>query len=329
MTGIFRQKTPANLLLLLIMGILIKLPMFIRPYMPGIGSSDGFLYKALLDTLFAWQKHMPLLFPLLAFSLLYIQAVMLTRFINAQRMMNKPNYLPGMAYLLITSFLPEWNYFSAPLLVSTILLLILFILFSTYNQPVAKGKIFNIGLLLGLACAFFVPSLLFAVWVFLALAVMRPFRINEWLICLLGITTPYYFYAVYIIIQGNGDWSALLPDIAVGLPAVKQSVWLAIAVLLVMVPFLSGGYYVQENLRRMLIHVRKGWSLLLLYLLTAFLLPFVHTGYTFETWVLVLVPMAAFHACTYLYSRPAIYSLVLFWASVIFILVWQYEGPGW
>jgi hypothetical protein len=32
-----------------------------------------------------------------------------------------------------------------------------------------------------------------------------------------------------------------------------------------MVPFLTGGYFIQDNLRRMLIQIRKGWSLILLY----------------------------------------------------------------
>src|SRR5690606_26645024 len=125
-------------------------------------------------------------FPIITFLLLLVQAIVLTRFINNQRMMSKPSYLPGMAYLLITSLMPEWNVFSAPLLINSILLFILSSLFSIYNQQNARGTIFNVGVALGISGFLLISSLTFIVWVLLALAVMRPFRLNEWLICILG-----------------------------------------------------------------------------------------------------------------------------------------------
>ena len=54
----------------------------------------------------------------------------------------------------------------------------------------------------------------------------------------------------------------ILPYITLRMPSLQQSAWLAVSAFLLMVPFLAGGYYIQDNLRRMLIQVRKGWSLL-------------------------------------------------------------------
>lgn len=300
-----------------------------HPHDAVLRPADGALFEAILRFCSPAAKSFPLFYPILAFLLLFTQAAWLTRFLNNQRMMNKPSYLAGMAYILITSLLPEWNYFSAPLLVNTILLFILSSLFGIYSQPNARGTIFNIGLALGIAGFLFISSLTFIVWVLLALAVMRPFRINEWLICILGITTPFYFYAIYTVIDGNWNWQQFVPHITLGLPSLKQSAWLAGAVFLIMIPFLTGGYYVQENLRRMLINVRKGWSLLLLYLLAALLLPFINTSDTFENWIMALVPMAAFHACTYLYSTWRVFPVMLFWLTVAFIIGYQYYGPHW
>jgi hypothetical protein len=39
--------------------------------------------------------------------------------------MQKPNYLPAMSYLLITSFFSEWNVLSAPMVVNTFLIWVL------------------------------------------------------------------------------------------------------------------------------------------------------------------------------------------------------------
>jgi len=329
LVGLFKQKNPANIFLLLVFGILIKLPMFSQPHITERGTGDGILFRALLDYLHQHTSMGPVIYPILAFTLLYIQAIILSRFIAQHRMMNRPTYLPGMAYLLITSLFQEWNYFTAPLLVNTFLLFVLSALFRIYNQPEARGTIFNIGLALGLASFFYFPAITFIGWILLALMVMRPFRLNEWVLCLLGVTAPFYFYAVYLFIVGGLNWDNLLPPLTVHLPSLKQSAWMAGSVFLLTVPFLIGSYYVQDNLRKMLIQVRKGWSLVLLYLLVAILVPFVNNSDSFANWVMAAVPFAAFHGCTYLYSGFRIVPILFFWATVAFIIGFQYWGPGW
>ena len=329
MTGIFRQKNPANIFLLLVVGVLIKLPMFSHPHIPVIKPGDGILFRTILDLLAPTGKSTPVIYPILAFLVIFLQAVLLTGFFNRQRMMSQSTWFPGMAYMLITSLVPEWNYFSAPLLVNVILVLVLSGLFRIYNQPKALGAVFNIGLALGIASFLFFPSITFMIWILLALAVMRPFRLKEWLLCIVGATTPFYFYAIYLIINGEWSWGSLWPYFSISLPYVKQSAWLAGSVFLLTVPFLAGGYYVQESLRRILIQVRKGWSLLLLYLLGAMFIPFVNNSNSFENWIMAAIPLAAFHACTYLYSNLRIFPLLLFWLTVVFIIGYQYYGPGW
>jgi len=199
--GIFKQKTPANIFLLLVFGVLIKLPMFLHPHVPTGRVNDGILFKWILEFLQPTGRTTPAIYPILALGLLFLQAIILTRFINTQRMMSRATFFPGMAYLLITSLLPEWNYFSAPLIVNTILLFVLSGLFKIYNQPDAKGAIFNIGMALGVASFLFFPAITFIVWILLALAVMRPFKLNEWILCIIGITTPCYFSAIYLFVD--------------------------------------------------------------------------------------------------------------------------------
>jgi hypothetical protein len=331
--AIFKQKTPANIFLLLIFGVLLKLPMFRDPYIPVARDEDGILFKAILSFLEPTGRNFAAIYPILTFGFIFLQAILLNRFINNQRMISKPTYFPAMAYMLITSLFPEWNHFAPPVLVNTILLLVLVGLFNIYNQQQARGAIFNIGLGLGVASFLMFSSVTFIIWILLALMVMRPFRLNEWLICIVGVTTPFYFYAIYLFITGGWDWNQIWPHFSLGLPALgqsmNQSVWLAGSAFLVVIPFLAGGYYVQDSLRRMLIQVRKGWSLLLLFLLGAIFLPFVNNTGNFENWVLGAIPLAAFHACTYLYAPLRIFPLLLFWLTVAFVLGYQYGGPGW
>ena len=329
MIGIFKQKNPGNILLLLCFGVLIKLPMFVNPYIPEIKSGDAVFFENILKFIQPTGKNFPMLYPILTFALLFLQAMMLTRFINSQRMMNRSNYLAGMSYLLITSLLPEWNYFSAPVMVNTILLFIMFTLFRTYHLQRPMGIIFNAGLALGIASFIYFPSIIFLLWMLLVLTVMRPFKINEWLLCILGVLTPFYFYAAGLFLFDQWSWTKLVKDFSISLPDVKQSAWLAGSTFLLVVPFLLGSYYVQVNLRRMLIQVRKGWSLLLLFLIASVIVQFVDVSSGFDSWIIITIPLAAFHACTYLYSSLRIIPNLFFWLSVAFVIAIQYWGPGW
>lgn len=329
MIGIYKQKNPANVVLLLLLGLLLKWPLLMHPRAVLPDPADGALYRALLELLAGPGRQMPWIYSLLSLLLLFTQALQLQSLLNRHRMMSRPNYLPAMAYLLITSLFPEWNYFSAPLLINTLLLAVFGALFRSYTLPDARALIFNAGLVMGLASFIYLPSFSFLLWILLAIAVMRPFRLVEWVLCVTGSLTPFYFYAVWLFLTDRWNWQDIIPSFSLQVPRVEPTLWLAGGTALLLIPFLIGGYYIQENLRKMLIQVRKGWSLFLLFLLGAILIPFLSNSPTLDSWILVAIPFAAFHGSGYLYATFRIIPLLLFWLSLVYVLAFQYAGPGW
>jgi Family of unknown function (DUF6427) len=327
--GLFKQKTPGNIFVLLLFGMLIKLPVFLHPHIPSVEAKDGPLFRGILHWLENTGKTTPVIYSFLAYLLLYTQAISLNKVINDNRMMQRQTFLPAMSYLLVTSLVPEWNYFSAPLFVNSILVFVLAGLFKTQHQQQAKGTIFNVGVGIGIASFIFFPTVVFMVWAIFALMLMRPFRINEWLLCILGMTSPYYFYPIYLFLTDQWSLQKIIPYIDISLPRFHHSGWIAVSSFFLCALFITGAYYVQNNLRRMLIQVRKGWSLILLYLLAAILVPFLNAGDSFENWVIAAVPFAAFHACAYLYPPKRIYPLIIFWVLLVFIVAYQYSVTVW
>ena len=107
MTGIFKANNPYNNFLLLIYGLALKIPMFINPNVPQPQQLDGFLYKAMLLWLKPVAANFHLVYSIITFLLLFVQAISINKLINSQRLMKKPNYLSGMAYLLITSLFSD------------------------------------------------------------------------------------------------------------------------------------------------------------------------------------------------------------------------------
>jgi hypothetical protein len=324
--AIFKQKSPGNIVVLLLFGLLLKLPLFLYPKNVAASQIDGRLYQWLMSLLPPGQ---PMLYSVIAFSLLYIQAIMLNYMVNEYRMIVKATYLPAMSFLLITSLLPEWNYLSSPMLANTFIIWMFIYLFKLYNSVNAKAQVYNIGLIAGVTSYIYFPSAAFVICILIGLMILKPFRLNEIVLFFLGCLTSYYFHAVYLFLFSKFSFTNFFPHISITIPALKNSIWLAGSTVLLTIPFLAGGYYVQANLRRMLIQVRKNWSVLLIYLLLAFFIPFINSDQSFETWVLVTVPFAAFHACAYFYPDKRWFPLLVFFITICYVLYQQYGTQTW
>jgi hypothetical protein len=322
--GIFRQKNSSNVLLLVIYALALKFNLFLHPLGPLRQPEDNYLYNGLMNFLLPLNLP-PIFYSFIAFVLLYTQATLLNRICNTQKMLAKPNYLPAMAYILATSLMPGWNQFSAPLIINSLLIWVYYRMVLLYNSNKAASAIFNIGVLMGIVTLFYQPSVVFVLLIWFALYIMRPFIIREWLIGLLGVTTPYYFLAILLYLSNQWSWQKVIPRINISLPAMPSSIFITISIALLVFTFIIGGFYVQNNLSKMLIQVRKNWSLLLLFLIISTLMTLVDGGSNYVNWMLCAVPLAAFHAAAYFYPPNRVFPLVLHWnifAYAIYVNYW-------
>lgn len=305
------------------------MPLFFYPKAPVATENDAELYRSLVHLLSSAGTNVAELSSLIAFLLLYAQALMLTHLMNEFRMLGRPTYLPGAAYLLLTTLLPEWSFLSSPLVATTFILWTLIKLYRLYNLQVARGTLFNMGLSLGLASYVYFPSASFLICFILGIMILKPFRFNELILFLLGCLTPYYFYGAYLFLADKFSLANFLPHLSVSVPIVKSNVWLAVSTLFLTIPFLLGGFYVQSHLHKMLIQVRKNWSIVLLYLVLAFFVPFINTYTSFSNWVLLAAPFACFHAATYFYLPKLWVANVLFFLTVGYVVYLEYWTVLW
>jgi len=153
---------------------------------------------------------------------------------------------------------------------------------------------------------------------------MRPFRIQEWFVGFLGFTSPYYFLVLFLYFSNQLKWSNVIPVIAFTLPALPSSVRIITGISLLVIPFIIGGYFVQNNLNKMLIQTRKSWSLLLVYLIVAVLVILINKAGSYENWIVTAVPFAAFHAAAYYYPSRNVVPLVMHWICFAFIIFLNY-----
>ncbi len=324
MPGIFRTSNPFSIIILFFYGLVLRYAAFLHPLIPEANPADGVLYHSLLNGLRNIGSGSPVIYPVIAWLLIFGQAIMLNTIFNRHRLLSRPTYLPALSYVLITALFPEWWELSSALIVNTLLIWAWSNLSDLYKNQRAKQLLFNAGIAIGLSSFFYFPSIGFILLMFAALLIMRPVSLPEWFISILGVTIPYYFLFAWLYLQGTLDMKKFLPTIHLSYPHFQQSIWAWVGLLLLVVPFLISGFFIQNAILRMLIQVRKNWSLLLVYLLIGLLVPFSNATHTFEYWILSAVPFAAFHSNVFFSPQKRLIPLVLHWSMAAFILVVNY-----
>ncbi|MBC7866136.1 MAG: hypothetical protein H7X88_01265 [Gloeobacteraceae cyanobacterium ES-bin-316] len=323
MTGTFKANTPANNFLLLLYGFVLKISLFIYTRPPALQSSDGPLYRSFIIWLSGVFSGSSVVFGFITFILLFVQAIAFNKLVNDQRMFQKPGYLVGMSYLLITSLFSEWFSLSAALIVNTILIWVWVKLCTLHNNGSAKTTIYNLGLGIGAACFIYYPSIIFTLLFIVGIAITRPFKLNEWLIGLIGICTPFYFFASWLFLTGQIN-TYQMPALLISRPLFAQYQWAIAAIVAILLSMSLGFFFIQNNMRRQIVQTRKSWQLIYLYLLTASVVPFVNASAGFTNWILAAVPASLLVSSAFYYPDKKWFPFIIHWGMVLISLTIVY-----
>lgn len=289
-----------------------------------VQAEDHYLYTGLVNLLNSAGAG-PVFYSVTTFLLLLVQAFLLNRMAAHFRLFPSVNFLPAMAYLLATSFFTEWAQFSAALVVNTLLIWMMAIIAGLYNSNAPAGGVFNIGILCGISTMFNQSAIAYLLLIPFALYIMRPFRIKEWILGFLGFTLPYYFLIIYLYLTGNFKAENLIPKINFDFPDIPENLDITVAISLLVLPFMMGGFLVQMNLSKMLIHVRKIWSQMLILLMISLLVIFVSGGNNYVNWIGAVIALSAFHAAAYYFSGSVWLCQAIHWISFVFALYINYS----
>lgn len=314
MLKIFKQKNAAHPIFLLLYALILKSGSFVEPQSIRVSNEDHILFIQLVRFLNP-SGEASYFFNILAFICFYIQALLFNKVVNQFKLLGKPSFLPGMCYILITSLIPEWNLLSAPLLINGLLIWLFHGVAKSFYSQQPRADVFNFGLIASIITLLYQPAFLFIFFVLIGIFIMRPFIFKEWLICLLGVLTPYYFVGVIYFLTDQFSWSAILPKISLHIPVLINDKNTLISLTFLILPFLIGAFWIQANLTKMYIQVRKNWSLLLLLILICFTVALMDYENNMTDWILTTIPFAAFHAATYQYPKRMWFVYILHWLT--------------
>ncbi len=326
MIGYFKERNSFQVPALLFLTLVLKLALVYHPHTDLVSRPGGLLApwldKAVLPRL------QPAFLVVLSGIIIFFSALFANFQLSAGRMFSRHNLLVALSIVLFTSLFPSTNQLSATTLLLPVLVLLFQQITRLYNAPKPRPVIVNIGIIMGAGYLLYHPFIWLLPCCFISLGSMRPFKLAEWLLLLVGFVTPAYFILSYEFLTGH--WHPqkhlLYWNFYRSFPAVKITQWISIAVALIWLAAATLEW--QKQIRRMLIQNRKNWYQLIF--MGLFILPMaiIPVGNGAEAVTLLAFPAGSFAANAFASQEKSLGSLLLFWLIIcaIAVVCWKYTS---
>lgn len=198
--GFFRNNDKLGYVLLPVAAIFVWAFSFILPPFHQISKYEAsFIYSVFLN-----NASLNLFLGLnLVFSI--INGYLISFICTKHEVSDKQNLLPGFFFILFTGILNLSGAFHPIIPASTLLLFSLFRLFAIYREELSLSEVFDASFLLSIAVLVYAPFVILVPLPFIAMLILKPFKLREWLLSLLGLITPMVF-ASALLFMGNRDY---------------------------------------------------------------------------------------------------------------------------
>ncbi len=317
MVLIFREKSAVSVFWLIALSLVIHGHFIVVPPQVVVNNNDVWM-KQLLSPL----STLPALgLALLYHAIVIVQALRISAVLNNLRMFPKVYFIPALCYLLLMSLYPAWNNITPALLINFIIIWLFSLLAKLYSSPQSKPLIFNIGLLIGTIGLVYSPSLFLLPVCFIALPLLRAFRFNEWMILLLGILTPAYLLAAFLFLNDNLPlFTKALPHFHLHTIKLQKQTPFLIAIAAAGLMIVWGIAAWQSNTGKMIIQIRRCWSVL--FVMFLFSIPLLFLLKEEDTTVLLLsmMPAAALSSNAFVYSKNNWLQTIMFWILIAVVI---------
>jgi hypothetical protein len=300
-TRIFKETSVLSVFAAVLFAIVLHAHLLIKPIAISVNATQsvlGWLVKTYILQL------QPFAISLIFISVLLAQAIRLNVLLNTNKLFTKNTFTVVFSYLLVSSLLPFLMVFTEAFLINSLLIWIIIKCFRLYNNPAAKGLIFNIGLLSSICVLLYPPTIFVVLFCLVVLAIIRPFRLGEWFIFLLGVLSIWYLaISILFLTDKLHLLSILLPKMYLLTPIKDVHYWFWMSLGSLALLLLGGFKYWYDVTNRMVIQMRKSWGVVLIFLVLSWTSIFFSTPTDLQNLWLCCVPLACFVANFFLYSK--------------------------
>jgi hypothetical protein len=315
---LFKDRSDINLIFLVLLSFGLHFHVWMHPPLVIANESDGLIAYLLIHVI---KPLSPLILIILFQLIILSQAIRLNILLSKFKMFQQISYLPAFTYIILTGLFSYWDVISSGLVANSLVIWILVKLLRLYDQTQPKTLEFNIGLIVGISILLYEPIAILIPVVLFALLIIRPFKLAEWLVLIMGILLPFYFIFTYVFLTGNiADFRQFLPKLDWKNPLVQPELNVILALSVMGVQLITGFYYWQQEQVRFIIQVRKYWGVLLLVLLFTLFQPILFSVQALYASAIVITPLTCFICFGYGTPKRLLVPNLLFWSAMAVIV---------
>ena len=323
MINFFKNLNPLNILWLAVVlfalrvGYLFNLPV-------KVDTSYAAPFERLLLSTNFHYTFSPYLNTLVAGIIVFIQALLLNRLVNHFNLLGKPTFLPALMYITLSGLYSPFLVLSPPLICNFFVIWMLFKLIDFYKSKDSKSDAFDLGMIVAVGSLIYLPFVFFFLLIWISLIIFRPFNWREWIACMIGYITVFFFLAVYYYWGNNlGKFADIWLPLSTKFPnAVVISYYNYLILIPIGVILVLALISLQQNYYKSYVQIRKTFQLLFLTLLIAALTFYTTGAFHLTHFLLCAAPAAVFFSYFFLHARRRWFyeTLYILLAAVIIYL---------
>jgi hypothetical protein len=189
----FKSSFFIQYLVIGVTGLLLWSSAFLAP--PGMPVPEGPV--PLYALAFNLLKGFPFLATLAGFCLVLGETYWLTRILSQHELVLKNSSLSALVFIVMMSFLPGQLTLNPINIALGFMIMILHHLLISYNKPEHLDRIFAAGFFTAIASMFYLPFILWFIFVVISFLVFRAGNWRAWMAAFIGLITPFIYLAVW------------------------------------------------------------------------------------------------------------------------------------
>jgi hypothetical protein len=326
MIKLFRSFSPLNIVWLAIFLFAMRIG-----FAYHVPEKMGFPFIELFSRLLipvSYQSVIPPLFNLfLASALVFIQAILINYLVNHYNLLGKSTFLPALMYITVSGLFIPFLMLSPPLVCNFLVIWMLFKLFNLYKGDEAKSISYDLGMIVAVGTMIYLPFIYMLLVIWIALIIFRPFDWREWVACMIGFITIFFFLAVFYYLNGKlgqffDIWLPLATKFSVHININYYNYLVLIPVILILVFCF---FTLQQNFFKSYVQTRKSFQLLFFVFLIALFSFYIRTEFHLDHFLLCAVPAAVFFAYYFLYASTRWFYETLYIILLASIIYFQFN----
>jgi hypothetical protein len=263
----------------------------------------------------------------LAGAVVFAQATLVNYLVNHYNLLGKSSFLPALMYITVSGLFMPFLLLSPPLICNFLLIWMLFKLFDLYKGEDTKSICYDLGMIVAIGAMIYLPFVYMLLGVWIALIIFRPFDWREWIACVLGFITIFFFLAVYYYLndrlgQFYDIWLPLATKFQVHI-SINYYNYLVLVPLILILIFCA--FKLQQNFFKSYVQTRKSFQLLFFIFIIASLSFYIRADFHLYHFLLCAAPAAVFCAYYFLYANTRWFYESLFILLLASIIYFQFN----